>query len=222
MDRHRWFSVGLSIPFNQLLKKLKKFEFKEGQDFGFISRESDKLDRFRFRYLRRTIVKLPILGASGDMEYQGIETIVDLNFEFFEKNEHVWLKIDEPPRSIRDFLNALEDVAGFGFFAEPVLFSLKKQKTALKTFDSVRLIGFRGLGNSIQDKFIARVDVASKDGLEPDRLDLLSGLDFRMDQTTYEVSYRMLKGQITFAASGLVRTTGAISPYIIESLERTL
>lgn len=222
MNRHKWFSIRLNIPLPQLIKKLKKLEFREGGDFGFLSRDSDYNDRFCFRFFKKTIIQFSVLGTHGDVEYRGVETVVGLSFELFEGNECIWLKIEEPPRSTRDFLDALEAVAGFGFSAEPFIFSIKKQKLALKNFDRVRLIGFRGVGSSIQERLIARVDVASKEGLEPDRLDLLSGLEFKMDQTTYEVSYKMLKGQVTFTSTGLVRTSGPVSSYMIESLERVL
>lgn len=222
MNRHRWFSVGLGLTLPKFLKKLEKVEFREGCRFGFISIESDRLDRFCFQLLRKTVVQIPFLGASGKMEYRGIDALVDLKFELFEKNGRIWLKIEDPPRSIKEFMNVIEGVAGFGFSAEPYIFSTTSQKSALERFENFRLVGFRGLGNSIQNKLIVRLDAVSKEGLEPERLDLIKGLNFKMDQTTYEVSHKMLKGQVTFLASGLVRTVGAVTPYLVDSLECAL
>lgn len=223
MKRYRWFAVGLSTSLQQFVNRLRLSPMADERDFGFIPMAAqDEHDRLRFRYLRRSSIQVMVLDMEGNARQQKVETIDGIDFEVFENSGRKWLRIDDPPRSLRDFMNSLEDTAGFGFSADPVTFSLDVQKAALANLDATKLVGFKGLGSSAQHKLITRLDVVSKEGLEPDRLEFLKGLDFKMDQTTFEVAYQMLKGQLTFASSGVVRATGALTPYLVACVEREL
>lgn len=222
MNRYRWFTLKLPRPLHSFARDLEKCAPFNGSGFGFITTSDNNADRLLFRFLKQNIIKIPALASNGELIYQSIKSIESLEFEIFEKNSSIWLKIEDPPRSIREFFNGLEHVAGFGFAAQSFIFSVEDQEKTLLAFDESRLIGFKGVGTSITKKFITRIDVASKEGIDPKKLDLLSGLDFKTDQTTYEVSYRMLRGQVTFTATGLVRMAGSVSPFLVNSLESVL
>lgn len=223
MKRYRWFAVGLDNSLHQLVERLRLRPMIDERDSGFLFLDAlgDK-GRSRFRYFRRSSIQVTVLDMNGNAAKQNIATVDGLEFELFQDSEKTWLRIDEPPRSLRDFMNSLEETAGFGFSVDPVTFSLEEQKTALMSLDAIKLIGFKGIGNSAHHKLITRFDVVSKEGLEPDRLEFLHDLDFKTEQATYEVTFQMSKGQITFTSSGVVRTAGTLTPYLVSCVEREL
>ena len=219
MNRIRWFSIRLPQSIDSALKKIKGAPPFGGREFGFISVENDNSKINSFRFLKKSLIKVPILSKNGTLKYQDVESVDGLLFEIFERDSSIWLKIEDPPRSVRDLLNGLENILGFGFSAQPFVFSLTQQSNALLRCDSHQLIGVRCIGHSVSNKFIARIDIASKEGLEPQKLSILKNIDFKIDQTTYEATYNMLRGQITFTSSGLVRTNGAASSFLIDCVE---
>lgn len=222
MNRYRWFTLRLPRSVRSFAKDLQKCAPFNESGFGFIEKDKAAADRFSFKFLKHNSIAIPVLTNDGKLIYQSIKSIESVDFELFQKNSNIWLKIEDPPRSSRDFFNALESVSGFGFSAHPFIFSTENQRETLRVFDDYRLVGLKGIGNSIAKKFVTRIDIASKEGIDPENIDLISGLDFKTDQITYEISYKMLRGQVTFSASGLVRIAGAVSPFLVNCLESSL
>jgi hypothetical protein len=119
-------------------------------------------------------------------------------------------------------LNALEVAAGMNFFAEPVVFSQRKQSLILKRVTESRMVGFRGVGTSTEEKLVARIEVVSKEGLRLHDIHLLRGLEFKVDNASYEVVYNRARGQVTFTANGMVRIAGQLQPFILGLVESQL
>ena len=222
MQKAKWFTVGYAKTIGALVKVLDGASFNIEQGFGFAFAERRPPSRYCFEYLKQSTLQVPYLLVDGSVAFQEVKTVARLTFEIFDQNGKIWIKVDEPPRSIRDFLNSLEKVVGFGFSIQPYQFSLAEQHLALEKFDSVRLVGFRGVGSSALLRLVARIDVASKEGFDAHQLPLVDGLDFKTEQTTYEVTHKMLRGQVTFTGSGLVRIAGALAPLVTEKLESSL
>jgi hypothetical protein len=221
MTRYKWFRVGLPSTFQRFTKKLRSTSMAQGSLFGFTQIGGSE-DRSRFRYLRRVKVSLSSIDAAGNSSFQVVDSVESVEFELFQTGAITWLRVDSPPRSLLDLTSGIENVSGMGFSIEPVVFGYREQRALLKRADSHRMVGFKGLGHDVSAKLIARVEVASKEGVEPDRLEFLKSLQYKIDHTTFDVSFRMLKGQITFTASGLVRIGGALEPYLLDCVEDCL
>ena len=221
MTRYRWFRLGLPTSFHRFTKRIERTPMAPGAEFGFVQMES-RNDRRRFRHLQRSKVSIAVLDAEGNSTQQVIDSVESVEFEAFEAGDVSFLRMDAPPRSARGFFNSLEQISGLGFSAEPVVFGAKQQRAVLRRVDTRRMTALKGLGNDISAKLVARIEIASKEGLEPEKLGFLSGLGLKIDHSTFEVTYEMLKGQITFAASGQVRIGGPLEPYLLACIESWL
>ncbi|WP_336235029.1 hypothetical protein [Achromobacter dolens] len=149
-------------------------------------------------------------------------SIEQLSIRFSQAGDILLLRVTDPPRSMREFFNFLEHLGGNGTSIQSLIFSSDQQEEILKKFDSFRLIGLRGVGSSSVHRIVARIELASKDGINIDKLPFLEKLRFNADQTSYEIMEDGLIGQITFMASGAVRVAGAVLPYIVAQLEDEL
>lgn len=163
-----------------------------------------------------------MIDAEGQENEQEIPTVESLSIELFESESSTWLCVENPPRSLRELLNNIEMVLGWGLSITPVVFPLESQRRALAKTDEWKMVAFKGLGSSPKDKAIARFEVASKEGVVPEKLDFLADLEFKVEQATYEAVKSMLRGQVAFAASGLVRFAGPLHPFLVQAVERQL
>lgn len=221
MTRYRWFRLGLPQSFQRFVRGIERTPLAASAQFGFLP-VAARSDRSRFRYLERSKVPIAVLDAAGNATHQMVDSVESIDFEAFQAGKVTLLRIDSPPRSIRGFLNSLEQVIGLGFSAEPITFGARQQRAVLQRVDASRMTGFKGVGNDATAKFVTRIEVASKEGLEPDELSFLRGLQLKVDHSTFEVMYEMLRGQITFAATGQVRIGGHLEPYLLGCIESWL
>jgi hypothetical protein len=223
MNKFRWFEIETDLELSKIAKKLRSVKLSGERSFGFSSRVVDgRTDRTFLRFLHRVRIRVVVAGANGVPESQELETISAIDLELFCARNRNWLRVDEPPRSLRVLLSAIESVIGLGVALTPVIAPLAVQRLALNDMDSINLVSFKGIGGSVAHQAVARFEVASKQGLDPDRLEFLSALDFKVEQSTFEVVKKMTRGQIAFAPTGLVRITGQLGPFLLTSVEAAL
>lgn len=221
MTRFKWYRIGLPCSYPQLLSRLKARRFTADSAWGFVPL-SDPGEPSSHRFVWRSTVATFSLDSQGNSTRQVVDTVDSLVCRFFSAGETVWLRIDDPPRSPRDFLNALEAVSGFGFSAEPQSFSAKQQSQLLQRCDESRMVGLKLVGSSAEHRLVARIEIASKEGILPDQLGFLEELQYTVDHASYEVVQDRVKGQVTFTTSGAVRVSGALLPFIVAQLEALL
>jgi hypothetical protein len=221
VTRYKWYRVGLPGTQAQFLKNLGRSPLAADGAWGFVHLPGET-ERPAFRFLWRANIVAFAFDDAGNQTRQVFTTVEHCDFVVLSKGQKVWLRVTDPPRSLRDFLNALEMTAGMNFFAEPVLFSQKKQSQILRRASESRMVGFRGVGASPEQKLVARIEVVSKDGLRLEDVHLLHGLEFSVDHASYEVVFERARGQVTFAAGGVVRITGQLLPFILGLVEAQL
>lgn len=220
MKKFKWFKLRMSTSFTQAIKKLRATTLHEERSFGFNCLPSDTKSRFSFRHLTRTSIRVTVIDQEGNAGDREIETLDAIDFDLFEQEGGIWMRVENPPRSLRDLLTHIELTLGWGFASTPVVLSIDQQRSALCEGDAIRMVAFKGLGSSPEHKAVARFEVASKEGIEPENLDFLSGLEFRVDHATFEVVKSMLRGQVSFAATGLVKVAGPLLPFLVGAIEK--
>lgn len=220
MIKYRWYLLRSDFSLLQIAKRFRNQYLTDERAFGFMrSPNEDYPERLHFRHVRRTKIQFTVADRSGGALQQTFETLSTVEIQLFEVNKHVWLRVENPPRSLRDLLGDIETVLGLGISITPISFDLKQQRRALRRVDSIQMVAFKGIGSSAEHKALARFEVASKEGVDPDRLDFLSHLEFKIDHATFEVVRKMLRGQVAFSSSGLVRLAGPLVPYLLQELE---
>ena len=221
MKRYKWFFVRMPGGLNAFVEKAAQSKFSKIKNYSFTVLDSEA-NRIRIQHSTRAKVVLDLVSPNGTRSKKIFDSVESVELELAEVGSRVLIRIDEPPRSLMKFMNDLEAVVGFGFSAEPYIFQSAAQTDVLRDLDSCKLIGFKGVGSNATAKIVARIEVVSKEGVDPTQLPLLKTLNYKIDHTTYDVSYRMLNGQITFAPSGVVRFSGPLSPHLIGCVEEFL
>jgi hypothetical protein len=222
VTRYKWYRVRPPISTATLLRRIRVSSFEEDSDSGFLPSVLEGAGPNSFRFLWKTSVVAMSVDEDGNRKSQLVQSVDQMEIEFSEEKDFIWLRVMDPPRMSRELFNAIERIAGMGTSFEVETFSPKQQAKFIRSCDGYRLVGLRGVGSSVEHKVVARIELASKEGIRPEKLAFLEQLRFASDQTTYELTERGLKGQVTFTASGVVRIAGAIQPFVLSQLEAQL
>jgi len=221
MTRYKWYRLGLPRDISHLIGGIKKKIFTAESVSGFIVMQSDS-GGDNFKYAWRSKIAATDIDAEGNSVIQSILTVSVCEFSIFSKFDQVWLRVADPPRSSKELLDALESVVGFGFYVETIVFSSAVHAALLRNVDDCRLVSFKGVGAVAEEKAVARIEMASKSGLNLDRFDFLRKIDYSVDHALYEVVFRREKGQVAFSISGMVKIGGSLQPYILGLVESEL
>jgi hypothetical protein len=213
VTRFKWYKVRVAGSTSAFLRRIKEGEFSATDESGFLH-VGDEGKSANFRFVWRSSVVAVTLDDHGAPVRHVVNSLDQVLCTFHVGDLNlIWMRVTDPPRVLRELLNALERIAGLGFSVEQQTFSHKKQLQLLKRCGEYRLIGLRGVGSSAEHR---------QDGIYPERLEFLAQLHFSPDHASYEILEQGLKGQVTFTATGLVRVSGALLPLIVNQLERQL
>lgn len=175
-----------------------------------------------FRFLWRSAIVAVGFDDNGIRTTQTFNSVEQLSISFLQVGDVLFLRLTDPPRATRELFNALELAGGIGMSIQPYIFSPRQQARMLNHCDDFSLIGLRGVGISSRHHVVARIELASKDGINIKLLPFLDELKFNPDQSSYEVMQEGIKGQVTFTVSGAVRITGGVLPFVVSQLENQL
>lgn len=217
ISRFKWYSVRLPCTVEEALDRLDAFKYHVGQEAGFV------VDRAAgsFEYYWRTPMYLTSIDEDGEAVRSEVFSLSRQKVELI-KGRRLIFRIQDPPRSSKELFNMLEKTLGFGFGATALAVGDATLKQAIKEFKSVALNSIKFSGGISEASALARVEVASKRGLEMSLLDRFS-LDGRtVESASYSVMTKGISGQVGFTRSGICKISGDLAPLILSKVESCL
>lgn len=217
-NRYRWLRIKYPSAIQDVDKLFIEHPFGAGVPYGFSTIDNNEYSE-RYRFLWRTLITVTSLDDCGNPIYQEVDSVGFIDFSIIEANGEFFLRIMNPGRSIRDFLNALEDVFGFGFTVKPIEFDDKCLTGVFEKVDSFRLVGMKISGAVLGKDLVSRMEFASKNGIKVSDISFLDKIKYRVDFSTYEVIINGIKGGVAVSASGMVKISGYIDKKLLELIE---
>lgn len=217
ISRYKWYQVRLPCSVADFFKKLRAAGYDNANTTGFLTTESE----LSFRYIWPSTINAVRLDGEGNAEYEQVITVNSQPVTVLTESSIIF-RFENPARSMREVLNALERAIGFGFSCEQIIISDELVKTALKNATSKTLNSLKLSGAIPNANSLARIELASKEGIKTENVKLLGLGDFIVDAASYEVTYKGLKGQIGFSRSAACKVSGPLTPFILRSIETAL
>jgi hypothetical protein len=217
--RYRWFRIEIPPGKGDLVTRIARFKFSQGATWGFATSDNRSSS---FRFLWRTKVIVNRLDENGIPNSEEVESINFSDFCISEVGGLSFLRIENPPRTTRDLLNALETVFGMGFTTQPVQFDRAQPSTFFNSVTSSKLVGLKVAGAVVGEDLVARMEFASKEGMHPENMSLLDGLKYKVDLAVFEVLFQGLRGQVSFSSSGMVKIGGQLANLLVSLIEADL
>lgn len=142
-------------------------------------------------------------GVASTMERHSIR--------IFSRPDYFIFSIIEPPRGnwlVGDLIIAL-----FGKieqYTEPLEIGQRIIDRHISCFNSARLVSAKVRDIPIYEKAIARLEITSKEGLQPGIAPFLEGKYHRIDSMTFEIVSNLNKGLITYLSNGTLRISNVL------------
>ncbi len=218
MERYKWYQIGLPTSHAEFLSLLKNGgtgDHNQGE-FKFRSEEDE---HSHFVFLLKSTISRIVMDSYGNTSTELIPSYSLCEIALFESKENSWLRIVNGPRSARDLLNRMEALVGFGFSVEPVTFLQKNRLPKLPKGSEHKLISLRALKPIPAENALARIEAASKDGIDLLSFSLLSDSPYSLEQLTFEVAYAGIRGQISVTNNGVIKIGGQLAPLLLDTVE---
>lgn len=220
MMRYRWYRVRLPSSLKKATQALAEREFVDDAPFGFSLIEDASSGRFRFWW--KTQIAIARFDENGEPSFEHVASVNYIDFELFRAGKHLVLRVENPGRSCRDLLNAMEAVFGYGFYCKAITFERLHYPSFFKGFGPANLVGLKVVGALPSQGLLARVDLVSKEGMREREIPLLRGMKYKTEQAIFEIVFHGTRGQIAITSSGLIRTTGHLAPMLLDLVQRAL
>lgn len=220
--RFRWFRLKIPASSRDFASSLSRIKFDADNPYGFTVSDSDDSTGPTYRFLWRTTVLVTRVDEDGTPSVQPVDSVDFSDFRISDIDGITFLRVENPGRNVRDLLNALEAVVGMGFTVEPVLFDRAQPSTVFNNVTTSKLVGLKVINAVVAHDVVARMEFASKDGIDPSKLEVLKGLTYKVEHAAFEVLFQGLRGQVSFAASGMVKINGKIAGKLASFIERDL
>lgn len=217
----RWYRVGLPKKGVGFVKLLSKHPLLADSEFGFVLLEDDeKIPKLRFLWRTKVVVtRISDEGVPYNEEFAGVSFI---DFAVIRGDSKSYLRLENPGHGGKHLFNAIETILGLGFTCEPLTFQFSNPVEIFGGVESAKLTGLSVSGAVVDQDLVARMEFASKKGMDVTKIRWLKGLQYKIDSSAFEVMYRGLRGQVTLSAAGTVKVSGPLSPRLVAQVEKYL
>lgn len=221
LRRYRWHRIQLPKNSISLPEAISKNVLTTDNDFGFSLIEHGS-GMPVYRFLWRSKITVTRFDESGALIFENLSTVSFTDFTIININEQIFLRIENPARTLKDLFNTLESIYGLGFTNKRVSFEKTKPKTIFENIEVATLVKLKVVGAVFDDDLVGRLELESKKGILLDQMKMLQNVAHRIDSASYEFVYEGVHGQLTFSANGSVKVSGALTSRILHLIELDL
>jgi hypothetical protein len=193
----------------------------DGSDFGFYRTPSEASEE-SFRFVWRTTVVTTRYDENGEEASEELQSFSAVSFSIMNIGRGLFMRVENPNRNLRDLMNAIEGAAGYGFSCSPVTFETERPKLVFDRVDESKLVSLKLVGAILGEDLVARMEFASKQGIDLEKMKILRGLRYKIDVAAFDCLFQGVRGQVSIAAGGLVRFSGPLTAHLRQLIEREL
>lgn len=220
-NRYRWYRIHLPQGAPDLSVLFDNHPLGKSNSEGF-TRVNGAFGHIIHRFLWKSKVFVTQFDENGEPTYQEVTTTNFTDFAILAIDNAVFLRAENPGRSIKNLLNALESLIGLGFTCNPVTFKKKKPTSVFESIDLTKLVGLKVTEAALGSGIVARMEFASSDGINLEKLAILDGVPHKIESASYEFIYGGLRGLLSLNSSGTVKASGQLAPKLIHLIEQDL
>jgi hypothetical protein len=218
---YRWYRIQYPRENFEISSIIEGNPFTSKSNFGFAFIK-DEFGNLKYRFLKRSKLTITVLDENGEPAYQDVLTVDVIDFSIFYIDSFVFLRVENPGRSIRALLNTLEKLIGLGFRCKAVTFEKIKPTEIFSNLDDTKLVGLKVTGILSGQNLKANLELTSNEGFVTDNIKILEGMRYSISSAVIDVLYEGLRGRVSLASTGLVKVTGKLTPKIIHIIEKSL
>lgn len=217
ISKFKWYAVRLPCSVEQALQKLEEGRYEPTQRTGFIV----ELGERSFQFFWKTTLYATMIDSDGTSRREEITSVCSQKVKILG-NKRVIFRMEDPPRSSKELLNSLDKIFGFGFSCEQIFVTDELIRRSVESFHSLTLTTLKLSGAISSISAIARVEIASKVGIDQKSIDNFGLSHPVVDAGTYSVQYKGVTGQVGFTRTGMCKISGDLAERIKVNIENAL
>lgn len=214
ISRFKWYAVRLPCPPGEAFEKLEQHRYEPDKTSGFIVDPTER----SFHFFWKTSFYANTLNSDGESHKEEVLSLSSQKVTVLG-DECIVFRTQDPPRSSREMLNALDKVFGFGFTCEQIFITEKLVRASIESFEAITLNTVKLSGAISSISAVARVEIASKVGIDQMSISNFGLSDPVIDAGTFSVRYRGSTGQVGFTRSGVCKISGELAPRLQAMIE---
>nr|WP_320166596.1 hypothetical protein [uncultured Methylophaga sp.] len=220
MTKYRWYHIKFPKENFDYLSAISNKNFSEESGHGFMIL-MDEYGESVFRFIYQTTIQITSIDSEGYQVTENINSVRYTDFSIFKVLNYSFLRIENPGKNLRELLNSIESTIGFGFMANPIYMEKALTPRMFSEFDKFKLVGLK-ISGAINNDLVTRMEFASKEGIDIDKIRSLEGVNYKISAANYELYQEGLKGNLSYTSSGLVKIGGQLSSKILALFEQDL
>jgi hypothetical protein len=217
ISRFKWYSVRLPCSLGEALQRLEEGRYDPTRRTGFIVDAGER----SFQFLWKTTIYATVIDSEGTSSSEEITSVCSQKIQVLGEKQ-IFFRLEDPPRSSKELLNALDKIIGFGFSCEQVVVTDELIRHSIESFQSITLNTLKLSGAISSIAAIARVEIASKAGIDQKSIENFGLSPSVIEAGTYSVRYKGLSGQVGFTRTGMCKISGELTAKITACIERNL
>lgn len=217
ISRFKWYCVRLPCSVSEVLQKLEESRYDPSQRTGFIVDTGQR----SFQFFWKTTIYATVIDSDGTSRSNEISSVCSQKVQILGEQQIIF-RLEDPPRSSKELLNALDKIIGFGFSCEQILVTDELIRHSIESFQSITLNTLKMSGSISSIAAIARVEIASKEGIDQKSIDNFGLSQSVVDAGTYSVRFKGLTGQVGFTRTGMCKISGELAARIKACIEGSL
>jgi hypothetical protein len=217
ISRFKWYAVQVPCSVEELLHRLARSRYEPTLHTGFIVDTPER----SFQFFWRTSIYATTIDLDGVSKQDEVVSICSQKVKILGTDRLIF-RMEDPPRSSKELLNNLDKILGFGFSCQQILVTDQIVRDSIKTFQAITLNSLKLSGSISSISAIARVEIASKVGINPESIEGFGLSQSVVDAGSYSVRYKGLTGQVGFTRTGICKLSGDLTPRIQACIETTL
>lgn len=207
MTRSKWLALTVEAPILKIAELLNDHQFKRGCTVGFELVELKK-DSIRGKFIEEIIDNETIIDPFGEKTLNSVRrySIFDFLVLPLEKNRFL-LRINNPPRSLKNFISILSDVLDFGFYVEPLEVDILAMIQHIKFINSAKDWSIKKIRMSqvrLSESSIAKIEVTSEGDAYQDLRDHMNVKNALLERVTIEYKEANTTSEIELTSKGLI------------------
>ena len=193
MIRYRWYQLLTKKEIQYILRKLNSLPFDYGEKKGFkLSYESSNSISGIFYYI-----------SMLSQDNANIDIVNAIQFSISKINDSIYLRIQDPTRSLKEFSNTLFQLCELDLAFEPIHISFNDIENWVLSRDYKAKLNLIGI--------FAEITLKSENELELSSIELLDGKKYKINLMSWSIMLSGKEYKVSISKTGLVK----ISEFII-------
>ncbi|MBU0621669.1 MAG: hypothetical protein KJ795_07465 [Gammaproteobacteria bacterium] len=207
MTRTKWLTLSLAKSTSEISDLLYTQKYLRGHATGFELTDVQR-NRIRGKFIEEIIVNEVIIDPFGEEVLNNVRRYSIFEFQISPLKKHQFLvRINNPPRTLKNFIAALTEAFGFGFAIEQLNIDILAMIQHLRRTSDIKrwaIVRVRMANIPLGNSSLAKIEVLSNGDAYQDLQKCMDVKKATLERATVELTDNDITNQIELVSTGVI------------------